>query len=251
MNLEYHKIGEIVLKKMNEEARGHILNLTSKSIYFELDDGTLILLCSVRYGYIPFAILVDDFELQDIKTLLLRQESSAFYLTKDGIFFDSFFIKIMKLKKEEVSEFNKTVVRRFEVFVEAFIKSSVPDCKEALLKLIGLGEGLTPCADDMLMGFLYGCMHLEKPSDFRGSILNLVKEISKEQTSKISCQYISSVCDGMYFEILDNLLLAYLYEKDISIHKDRLNIVGNSSGPYMARGMEMYLRSTGIFGKEE
>ncbi len=86
---------------------------------------------------------------------------------------------------------------RFSGIREAseILKSSENDLTQ-LVRLIGLGLGLTPSGDDFLIGVLYGLALLDKKAELR-TLAELVRSDLKK-TNTISAEFLAHACDGEY-----------------------------------------------------
>lgn len=108
-------------------------------------------------------------------------------------------------------------------------------------KLLGLGTGLTPSADDVMLGMLYGFRKLPQKfplgvSVFRESIW----ELSNSHTNRISSAYLNAILRGAYFERMEDIWRGLCGRERLDI--TRLTQVGSNSGAEMLLGMLLAIR---------
>lgn len=111
-------------------------------------------------------------------------------------------------------------------------------------KMLGLGTGLTPSADDVMLGMLYVFRKIHKKSPqavcaFRESIL----EFSDSHTNQISSAYLKAIIQGAYFERMEQVWNGLCGMEPLDISK--LTQVGSNSGTEMLLGMLVALRICG------
>ena len=118
------------------------------------------------------------------------------------------------------------------------------DVRECVASLLGLGAGLTPSADDVMLGMLYAFRKLdyETPQSinvFRESIADMCDT----KTNKISAAYLRAVLSGAYFERIERVFdgLCGAIPLDTSL----LLEVGGSSGSEMLLGVLIALHICG------
>ena len=118
------------------------------------------------------------------------------------------------------------------------------DVRECVASLLGLGVGLTPSADDVMLGMLYTFRMLgnETPESvkvFRESIA----EMCDTHTSKVSAAYLKAVLSGAHFERLERVFCGLCGA--IPLDTSLLFEVGGSSGSEMLLGMLLALHICG------
>ena len=109
----------------------------------------------------------------------------------------------------------------------------------ALLRnLIGLGMGLTPAGDDMILGFLAVINHTCENTKYIDKLHNAVSS-SIKKTVDISGKVLANALDCDYHEVLQNCLrdLCEGEREDIYISAASLLSLGASSGLDIATGM--------------
>lgn len=119
--------------------------------------------------------------------------------------------------------------------------AEVEDCVASLL---GLGAGLTPSADDVMLGMLYAFRMLGNKAPpsvkvFRESLANMCDA----HTNKVSASYLKAVISGAYFERIEQVYcgLCGVMPLDTSL----LFEVGGSSGSEMLLGILIALHICG------
>ena len=104
----------------------------------------------------------------------------------------------------------------------------ISECTEGLL---GLGNGLTPSADDWLLAFLYTLDRIsEKPETEH--LRQALKRFAQSRTHPISASYLMSAVRREYFELLENVL-----RFSDRPHMEALLEAGSSSGADMLTGV--------------
>ena len=118
------------------------------------------------------------------------------------------------------------------------------EIQSALEKLLGLGIGLTPSADDVLLGMLYVFRKLPRKcpasvDSFREQIL----QMCDHRTNKISAAYLKAILNGAPFERMEMVFRGICGEQPLNI--SLLTQIGSSSGTEMLLGMLIALRICG------
>ena len=103
-------------------------------------------------------------------------------------------------------------------------------------KLIGLGPGLTPSADDMLLGFLASQKILSscfwKKIKF-SKLKTLLVEVAREKTTPIASEFLRYALEGVFSEILYNVFEALSQSDASEIDSSAIKLFlewGHSSG---------------------
>ncbi len=111
--------------------------------------------------------------------------------------------------------------------------------------LLGLGTGLTPSADDVILGMLYAFRMLGKDAPqtvrrFRKS----VAELANASTNRVSAAYLHAILSGAYFERMERVWrgLCGVEALDISV----LTQIGSNSGSEMLLGILLALSVCGF-----
>jgi hypothetical protein len=111
-------------------------------------------------------------------------------------------------------------------------------------RLIGLGPGLTPAGDDLVLGALATANHLVSSPALASALAKTV-QARVAYTTDISAQMLRDALQGEYHEILDDMIFTLAGDDltAIAAALDRLVHVGASSGSDMAAGIAAVLRS--------
>ena len=150
-------------------------------------------------------------------------------------------------EKQDVVSLNPYCSRAYPLLlrlIKVLSCESDEDVRECVALLLGLGVGLTPSADDVMLGMLYTFRMLGNKTPklvkvFRESIA----EMCDTHTSKVSAAYLKAVLSGAYFERLERVFdgLCGAIPLDTSL----LLEVGGSSGSEMLLGMLIALHICG------
>ena len=128
--------------------------------------------------------------------------------------------------------------------MQALITCNQETIRASLEALLGLGTGLTPSADDVLLGMLYVFRKLPRSSPasthfFQEQIL----QMCGERTNKISAAYLTAIINGAPFERMEMVFRGICGEQPLDIQL--LTQIGSSSGTEMLLGMLIALRICG------
>ena len=154
---------------------------------------------------------------------------------------------LLQDEKCDVASINLYCARALPLLVsltEAMISCSEKKIHECVDSLLGLGTGLTPSADDVMLGMLYafrklGCDAPPSVAALRASI----DEMCDSHTVRVSAAYLKAILDDAYFERIEQVWcgLCGLRPLDTSV----LLEVGGSSGSEMLLGVLLALRISG------
>lgn len=102
--------------------------------------------------------------------------------------------------------------------------------------LLGLGTGLTPSADDVMLGMIYTFRKLggEAPRSAR-VLCDSVLDMCDAHTNKVSAAYLKAVVGGAYFERVERVFNGLCENEPLST--SLLLEIGGSSGTEMLLGM--------------
>jgi hypothetical protein len=109
------------------------------------------------------------------------------------------------------------------------------DIDNAVQRLIGLGLGLTPSLDDVLLGMLYGLQRYAPDSSKTHAVRNAILIHAANNTHAISAAYLTAVAQGAMFELLDALITGLSGSGSLDI--EPLLQIGSSSGSEMLLGL--------------
>jgi hypothetical protein len=118
--------------------------------------------------------------------------------------------------------------------------------ERSLKKLIGLGVGLTPSSDDMLIGLfttLY-FFHRHIKLNYISSLAKALYFLSIGKTTLISEIFLKFISQGERFEILDDAIMAVLStsKPNLYVRINKVLSIGSSSGTEMILGILLGIR---------
>lgn len=126
------------------------------------------------------------------------------------------------------------------------------DIYSCVEKFLGLGPGLTPSADDVLLGMLYvfGALPRKAPGGTQ-AFRECVRQLCDRCTGQISAAYLKAMIEGAPFERMEQVFRGLCGEETPDIGK--LTQIGSSSGSEMLLGMLIALKICGydVSQKEE
>ena len=117
---------------------------------------------------------------------------------------------------------------------------------------MGLGPGLTPSADDAILGMLYVFRTLpQKGPEITQTFQECVGQLCERCTNQISAAYLKAIIAGAPFERMDAVFRGICAAQPLNIQE--LTQIGSSSGSEMLLGMLIALRICGydVSQKEE
>jgi hypothetical protein len=116
----------------------------------------------------------------------------------------------------------------------AFASADISNAKKLASKLAGLGTGLTPAGDDILMGAMYAAWIIH-PHKVAGTLAQAVADIATPLTTSLSAAWLRSAGEGeagvLWHEFFDALLISLIgnstYVQDAM---QNILFVGETSG---------------------
>lgn len=131
-----------------------------------------------------------------------------------------------------------------EKLLDAFFRRDEAEIRSCIPKLLGLGPGLTPSADDAILGMLYVFRTLpRKDSELAQIFQSCVGQLCDRCTNQISAAYLKAIIAGAPFQRMDEVFRGLCGEKPLNIQQ--LTQIGSSSGSEMLLGMLIALRICG------
>lgn len=127
--------------------------------------------------------------------------------------------------------------------LEVFAELSGPvDAQKAVkqsLRLIGVGEGLTPSGDDFLCGELAALLLLSNNPRLATLRIHLVDGVREKltATTRISQEYLRHAIDGEYTALVRRLVIANAQQRDTIPVLNEIRSIGHSSGSDFLIGM--------------
>ena len=120
--------------------------------------------------------------------------------------------------------------------MDGLARNDVEAVPAEVKRLLGLGIGLTPSADDVLCGMAYTLLHgARKLTAADMEFVNAVRRYAPERTNLISAAILKAVADGGRFEMMDNVLRGLTGAGEDGTQ--RLLTIGSSSGSEMLLGI--------------
>ena len=113
---------------------------------------------------------------------------------------------------------------------------------DAVRQLLGLGHGLTPSLDDVLMGMCYGLQRFAPQESCTATLSSAIIQYAQSYTNAISAAYLTAVAHGGYFQRLDDAMID-LYNND-AIDITPILEIGSSSGSEMLFGLLLAAKIT-------
>jgi len=128
----------------------------------------------------------------------------------------------------------------------AYCKASLPilreitesescNIDESVRQLLGLGLGLTPSLDDVMLGMLYGLQRFAPKEAKTIALQNAILTHAPHNTNAISAAYLEAVAKGGMFESLDNVIRGLSGTTPLNISP--ILQIGSSSGSEMLLGL--------------
>ena len=146
-------------------------------------------------------------------------------------------------ESSEVSFPNPYAQRAYPVLCELLraLSSDGEAVRPCVTRLLGLGTGLTPSADDVLLGMLYAFRKLGEHAPrtvvrFR----EVISELADKLTGRVSAAYLHAIIDGAYFERMERLWQGLSGDRDLDI--SCLTVIGSNSGSEMLLGVLLALK---------
>ena len=132
----------------------------------------------------------------------------------------------------------------FGKLLDAFVRLDEAEIRSCIPKLLGLGPGLTPSADDAILGMLYVFRALSREnSELTQMFQSCVRQLCDRCTNQISAAYLKAIAEGAPFARMETVFRGLCGEEPLDIQQ--LTQIGSSSGSEMLLGMLIALRICG------
>ncbi len=211
-----------------------------------------------KLGEFPTAKLEDYIQINHIKIAQLKTSNCSLL----ELSLDKYRQKDFEQKRKQIHDFIagserksdfERLPERYKINLNGFIEAIEGSYSERMLvsfyKLIGAGRGLTPAADDAIIGVLAGYLlklSLEKKADTYLEIVGpILAHLCKEKlTTKVSLKYLKCACRGAFSQNLCKLIriLSGECKEGIRPILEEIRKVGHSSGMDMLYGLDMMLQ---------
>ena len=122
------------------------------------------------------------------------------------------------------------------------VSGKTDNIEEVVRRLLGLGLGLTPSLDDVMLGMLYGWMRFAPNEPRTASLRDAILTNAPICTNSISAAYLIAVAQNGIFELLDNLIDGLSGETPINIAP--ILQIGSSSGSERLLGLLLAAKMT-------
>lgn len=128
--------------------------------------------------------------------------------------------------------------------MQSLITCNQEAIRASLEALLGLGTGLTPSADDVLLGMLYVFRKLPRKCPASAHFFQeQILQMCGDRTNKISAAYLKAIINGAPFERMEMVFRGICGEQPLDIQL--LTRIGSSSGTEMLLGMLIALHICG------
>lgn len=203
---------KIHINQADKQYKGKIIGTYDHSLIIDFDSLGLIHITNENKNLSPFSILVDGFFVDKLvldQTVTFENNSFDFgtftvCVPEDvNVYNESavIFVKSCDYCLPEDLNVSPLFVERFlsvrEILLETYVTNNKLQVAFNFIKLLGLGEGLTPSGDDYIVGFLYGLYNLD-----RKDIIEILNEIIQKDldklTNKISKEFINHALNGRF-----------------------------------------------------
>ncbi len=145
--------------------------------------------------------------------------------------------------------FCRSCYKQLSCLLVAIAEDDYQNIRNSLNRLIGLGPGLTPSMDDILVGLTCTLWYIRRNLSYimtgLSSLVELVLIQSNLKTSLISATYLKAAAQGESFTLIDNVIGAILnssLQEDFNISFNQLLAVGSNSGTEMFLGIILAFR---------
>lgn len=152
-------------------------------------------------------------------------------------------------KKSDLTRLPDKFTDHLNSFIEGMMSKDAKAVETAFQGLVGAGRGLTPAADDALIGALAGSLLGFTLAMEKDRYLVCVKPIlfhlcNEKLTTEISCKYLKCACRGDFSQNLCKLIRTLTGEEteDIPTLLERIAKTGHTSGMDMLYGLQETLQ---------
>lgn len=123
--------------------------------------------------------------------------------------------------------------------VSSLSKGDMKNAKACAAALLGLGTGLTPTGDDILLGLILTCTIKDSPTKIYRSMFAELVEQAESATHCLSCAGMKHALRGMCRSSLTAFIKSLMYETEDDCKRQLLPVleIGSSSGTDIAYGI--------------
>jgi hypothetical protein len=195
-----------VLDWLGNSRPARILNLLDEVCNLIDDEGDVISLVTTRVGKGPFNLIVDNGFTKNLKwdqpvsidpsTCTLTIGSLSILTNRATVWNpkpDWHFLKTRPSPSlNEAPRLEPEIARPLKQLLNGIKHGNNAEIQTASLRLAGLGKGLTPSGDDVLMGVLYGLWVWYPQRDW----MRLIVETAIPRTTSLSAAFLRAAEDG-------------------------------------------------------
>lgn len=249
-----------------DPSHGKVHSVFRKAINIIYDDGNMISLLVKGMDNCPFSIFVDidDFNVWKV----LAGEDVWFH--KDRIFIGSYILDISKVEQyslkrgrytknskvlernlqtlknsidinKDENNFNRMafqmVLDRTTLLKTACMKEDKEEIIRASRSLLGLGQGLTPSGDDVLMGVFLVLGLNNSPTKRLEIILTKILEGQEGETTDVSYHGLLRASMGFYRYVLVEMVEELFNNDEIEANIRKILAIGHTSGRDLLYGI--------------
>ncbi len=241
--------GSLAIASLRRGARGRVVSAYARAVNLLLDDGVLVGLLPAGTPVHPWALAVDADLTRLAPDMAIRCQAGSLYLGLPPgemvIELDALEPCLLTLRARPAAaptaglEPTPALETEIERTLEAFGRGET----SALVDLVGVGEGLTPSGDDVLVGLLAALdlLSLCAPASAvrRCSVVEGVRPRLALGTTRLAAELVSAACDGHYAEPILALLeaLAHGAPEPLAIAVPSVAAMGHRSGHAVLRGL--------------
>ena len=151
-------------------------------------------------------------------------------------------------KKSDLTRLPNIYTERLQLFIQSLLNQDVNMVENAFRGLVGAGRGLTPAADDAMIGALAGSLigfeFVKQKISYADCVKSILSHLRDEKlTTEISCKYLKCACRGYFSQDLCKLVFVLTGEKTENILTllEKIAETGHSSGMDMLYGLHKTL----------
>lgn len=136
---------------------------------------------------------------------------------------------IARLKLLPFDSENEMLLRLSRSLSHAIVHADLPSARDSALKLAGLGIGLTPAGDDILMGAMHATW-IVHPQITAESITQEIARAAAPLTTSLSGAWLMAAARGEAGSVWHALFDAFIHDENIYAPLSKILSVGETSG---------------------
>jgi len=138
-------------------------------------------------------------------------------------------------------EMNRVLKERVSSLKQAFLEENTDGILSASYSLVGLGPGLTPSGDDVLLGILTILNRKNHPYEQFRPLFEEIVDYARMQTNVLSYYGLRRAYDGFIRKDITDFASALLKKEKFQQELERILMIGHSSGQDITEGILMML----------